>query len=227
MNLRRINYVLPILCLGLTVWVVVNKLSWEKNTQVTPPWLAITGNTASNLNTNPTTWSTIIAPEPVQIFDWIQTPPTTRTSLSTTIPSPSTNYTIVKQWSQPYLLIKDQLIVLDEKMQWGQRTGVEIAQNNPLIVYYRYQSTTWTTSYLYQLSKNSSRVLDNLTLVGVVQDIYVFSLKEGNKWRGISAIIDGELSTLYTWTYTTVSYLGDTIKLDNNQSIYLSLTPWS
>gem|GEM_PF-2717891 len=34
--------------------------------------------------------------------------------------------------------------------------------------------------------------------MGVVQDIYVFSLKEGNKWRGISAIIDGELSTLYT-----------------------------
>jgi hypothetical protein len=106
-------------------------------------------------------------------------------------------------------LINDRNIIpLATNVYSGSWTGVYEIYHNPLVVYYQYETIGGRTySYLYQLSKESSRSLDNLTMIGVVRDTYLFSLKEDGRMRGLSALYNGELVTLFTGEYTNIQYL--------------------
>lgn len=214
MELRRIRYAVALLCLVMTVSLMTYKLTLEPT---------------DTISTTSQTWTTIQQDnEPSPVQSGTQITPTTRTALSTTLSQSTGDHRRVSQWSNPYLLIDEYyLIPLSTSVYSGVRTGVVKLSQTPLIVYYRYELPTgqWYT-FMYDFTTNSSREMGQLTMIGTVSTIPLFSLKEADSYRGISALIDGQLQTLYTGTYTSAQYLWDTLKLNNNQEIYLPLRSW-
>ncbi len=233
MDLRRIRYTIALLCLVTTIVLITYKLTanqkwsievnkqvseWTGEEQLWVDWNFDTPEQQKNNNESSR--------------EKILKKSSSRQDLSTTIPLiPTTNFKQVMQWPNPYLLINDQyLIPLSTMVYGGMWTWVVKLSGSPLIVYYRYELSfgKWYT-YLYELSANSSRELDQLTMVGKIWQIFLFSIIQSTEsYRGLSAMIDGSLTTLYTGDYTTAQYLWDTIKLNNSQEIYLSLrASWS
>lgn len=225
MDLRRIRYALALWCLVMTVVLITYKLTNDQkpNTSIVDS----TQNTTSTGEQTPVSETNNLVSPTRQMIE-----PNTRADLSTTLTSMfPTVWTQVKQWSNPYLLIDNEyLIPLSTTVYDGAWTGVVKITSSPLIIYYRYElpSGQWFT-YLYELTNNSSRELWQLIMVGKVWQVYLFSIRQSSdSYRGLSAIIEGSLTTLYTGDYTTAQYLWDTIKLNNSQEIYLPLRmTWS
>lgn len=214
MHLRWISYIIPLTCLIMTVSLVTYKISTSNQ-----KWSIslVSG------YIQPTQWEYISNEEKNKEPQWWA-------DLSTSLSRQNTQFKFVYQQSQPYLLINEyHIIPLPTNVYSGTWTWVRELYKDPLVVYYQYQVPWWKWySYLYQLQKGSSRALDNLTLLWIVRNVSLFGLKQDGWYRGLSALYDGELVTLYTWEYRTIHYLWDTLKLNNSQEIYLPLrTSWS
>ena len=218
MDLRRIRYTIALLCLVTTIVLITYKLSRTSKGE----WVSIGVNT----------WSVVSNISYTTVKDsWFIVSSTTRADLSTTISSLSfANSKQLTQWLNPYLMIDNYyLIPLSTSVYGWVWTWIIKISESPLIVYYRYELLIgkWFT-YLYELTSNSSRELGQLIMVGKVWKVFLFSIKESSdSYHGLSAIVDGSLTTLYTGDYTTAQYLWDTLKLNNSQEIYLPLsTSW-
>jgi len=221
MDLRRIRYTVALMCLVMTVVLVTYKFSdWQR---------VVTEQSDTGSSITILTWET--ASWVSQTLTKSETPssPTTWTELSTTIPSPQADHTLVQQWSNPYLLMDNlNLISLATTVYSGVWTWVIKLSTSPLIVYYRYQLPDKLYTYIYDATTNSSRALDQLVMVGNIWQAFIFSILESDWYRGMSVMVDGQLQTLYTGAYTSAQYLWDIIKLNNNQQIYLPLrSTWS
>jgi hypothetical protein len=221
MDLRRIRYAVALWCLVTTIVLITYKLAADQKGE----WAGQRVNGSMGGVQKIVDWNLVIS--------WSRdlANPNIRQDLSTTLSLPVADSKQVTQWSNPYLLIDDQyLIPLSTTVYDGMRTWVVKVFDSPLVVYYRYELPTgrWYT-YLYELISNSSRELDQLTMVGKVWQVFLFSIKQSSdSYHGLSAIIDGSLTTLYTGDYTTAQYLWDTLKLNNSQEIYLPLrASWS
>ncbi len=227
MDLRRIRYTIALLCLVTTIVLITYKLTAD---QKWAQWTSAQVSEWTGEVQSLQQWSdrNIINSDTRSLEN-----SKTREDLTATIISSpqASNAKQVMQWPNPYLLIDDNyLIPLSTSVYDGVWTWMITVSDSPLIVYYRYELPIgkWYT-YLYELTTNSSRELGQLTMVGKVWQVFLFSIKESSdSYRGLSAIIDGALTTLYTGDYTTAQYLWDTIKLNNSQEIYLPLhASWS
>lgn len=218
----RIRYMIAILCLVMTIVLITFRFASDSNSQV----IIYTWSTASDI-----TWSNIIN----TINTWLNQPlqanqsvdPTSWKDLSDTIAYNNAANSYVQQASSPYLLIDYKyLIPLSTIMYDGERTWVIKLSSLPLIVYYQYQlPNSKFYTYIYDSSANTSRNLDQLTILGKVKWVYIFGIKEPDWYRGVSALINTKLQTLYTGNYAQIQYLWDTLKL-NNQDIYLPIPVW-
>lgn len=220
MDWRRIRYTLALWCLILTIALVMYKF-FDRSNNV---WN--TSITTGAIITQTTTTVTWVRSDPIIIPTQVSS---TRSDLFTSMPVSTDNYILVQQANNPYLLIDNRnLIALATTVYSGARTWVIKISDTPLVVYYRYQLPDTSYTYLYDSSSNSSRELDQLQMIGKIWQVFLFSIQESDWYRGISAMIAGQLQTLYMGTYTSAQYLWDIIKLNNNQQIYLPLrSTWS